>query len=357
MRIAVIGGGLFGCTAAVHLARAGLEVHLYEQSGHLLSVASTINQCRLHSGYHYPRSPQTIRECQEGLASFREEYGEAIIDGGEQYYAIALAGSKVSGPDYLKVLLANGLPFERHTPGFLNRGALETVIKVREARIDPERLKYAVAKKISDVVIRVHLTPAPKDLREEFDKIIVAAYASTNEVMCDLGCPLVPLQYELCEKPVIRLPDTMRKVSAVVMDGPFCSIDPWGDSGYHVMGHVRHAIHSAHVAMDARMPEHLEQYLNCGLVEDKTHSAFEKFREAGKVFIPALADAEHIGSMWTVRAVLPNRDHDDARPTLVSQIDDQVIRVFSGKLGCAVTAAQNIVSSLDKTDVSVQSAA
>ena len=85
MRVAVVGGGLFGATAAIYLARDGHDVHLYERSGGLLSAASSINQLRLHSGYHYPRSPETIRECQDGLASFRAEYGPAVIDAGEQY--------------------------------------------------------------------------------------------------------------------------------------------------------------------------------------------------------------------------------------------------------------------------------
>jgi hypothetical protein len=50
--------------------------------------------------------------------------------------------------------------------------------------------------------------------------------------------------------------------------------------------------------------------------------------------------------MYTVRAVLPNRDHDDARPTLVQALDRQVTRIFSGKLGCAVVAAEKVVSML-----------
>ena len=32
MRIAVIGGGIGGLSAALHLLKAGLDVHVYEQS-------------------------------------------------------------------------------------------------------------------------------------------------------------------------------------------------------------------------------------------------------------------------------------------------------------------------------------
>jgi hypothetical protein len=346
MRICVVGAGLFGATAAIHLARAGHDVHLYEKSGQLLGAASTVNQLRLHAGHHYPRSPRTIRECQAGLASFRAEYGDAIIDGGEQYYAIAREGSKVAGDEFLEVCAAHGLPADRCAPGFLNHEALLLAVKVREARLDPVRLVSLVSRKIREAGVAVHFAAATVDLRYEFDKIVIAAYASTNEVAFDLGCPLELLQYELCEKPVIKLPDAMRDIGCVIMDGEFCSIDPWGETGLHVMGHVKHAIHAAHVGFDSDMPEHLTGYLNRGVVECKQHTAFERFREAGKVFIPEIEQAEWLGSMWTVRAVLPHMDETDARPTLVTRLDEQITRIFSGKLGTAVEAARQICDSL-----------
>jgi hypothetical protein len=347
MRICVIGAGLFGCTAAIYLARAGHDVHLYEKSGQLLGAASTINQLRVHAGYHYPRSPRTIRECQDGLASFRAEYGEALIDGGEQYYAIAREGSKVTGDEFLQVCADHGLHLlDRCAPGFLNHDAVSPAVKVREARLDPVRLSSLVFRKLVDAGVALHMQSATVDLRYEYDKIVIAAYASTNEVAFDLGCPLELLQYELCEKPVIKLPDAMRDIGCVIMDGEFCSIDPWGETGLHVMGHVKHAIHAAHVGFDSDMPEHLTGYLNRGVVECKQHTAFERFREAGKVFIPAIEQAEWLGSMWTVRAVLPHMDETDARPTLVQALDAQCIRIFSGKLGTAVEAARQICDSL-----------
>jgi thioredoxin reductase len=48
--IAVVGGGIFGVTAAVRFARAGYCVQLFEKAPTLLSAASAINQFRLHRG-------------------------------------------------------------------------------------------------------------------------------------------------------------------------------------------------------------------------------------------------------------------------------------------------------------------
>ena len=77
-RVAVIGGGIFGSTAAIYAARCGHEVHLFEKTSQLLQAASRINQYRLHSGYHYPRSPETADACIHGQSLFRAEYADAL---------------------------------------------------------------------------------------------------------------------------------------------------------------------------------------------------------------------------------------------------------------------------------------
>jgi len=58
MKIAIIGGGIFGVTTAIRLSR-NHDVDLFEQNSDILQSASGINQYRLHRGYHYPRSTDT----------------------------------------------------------------------------------------------------------------------------------------------------------------------------------------------------------------------------------------------------------------------------------------------------------
>jgi glycine/D-amino acid oxidase-like deaminating enzyme len=354
MRVAVVGAGLFGSTAAIHLARAGHDVHLIEKSGQILGAASTINQGRLHAGFHYPRSPRTIRECQAGLSSFLEEYGSAVVRDGEAYYAIAAEGSKTSCGEFLDVCIDHNLTFDLGCP-HVNQDAVTLAVRADEGRIDPAQLLVAVTRNMREAGVKLRLfTEAKSNLRAAFDQIVIATYADTNEVAFSLGCPVEKLQYEVVEKPLLKLPAAMRNVGIVVMDGPFCSLDPWGQTGMHVMGHVEHAIHASYTGFDANVPAHIQPYLNKGIVECKEHTRVAEFIEAGKEFIPALADADYVGSMWTVRAVLPYRDHDDARPTLVTRLDEQTLRVFSGKLGTAVSAAmtvqQMLTPSHDRTD-------
>ena len=47
--------------------------------------------------------------------------------------------------------------------------------------------------------------------------------------------------------------------------------------------------------------------------------------------------------MFTFRTVLPNKDKDDARPTLVENVVDNIYNIFSGKIGTCVDAADEIL--------------
>src|SRR6185437_2329531 len=68
-KVAVAGAGIYGATIAIRLAEQGHNVRLFDPLG-ILRGASAINQFRIHSGYHYPRSPETITETLEARAEF-----------------------------------------------------------------------------------------------------------------------------------------------------------------------------------------------------------------------------------------------------------------------------------------------
>ena len=55
----VVGGGIFGSTAAIGVSNNGYNVKLTEKLDDVMKGASDINQYRLHKGYHYPRSNET----------------------------------------------------------------------------------------------------------------------------------------------------------------------------------------------------------------------------------------------------------------------------------------------------------
>lgn len=347
-RIAVIGGGVFGATAAIYAARAGHEVHLFEKESDLLQSASGINQYRLHRGYHYPRSPETAQSALHAETTFREEYGEAVIDGGRHLYGIAREGSFVRGKQFLDFCDAQGLVYKKvDVPELADPAKVELVIEGVEARFDPDTLRALVKKKLAESKVHVHLnTYASPSLAEEFDKIIIAAYANTNEVLTLFADAQKDYQYEVCEKPVVSLPANFGLTDLVILDGPFMCVDPLGRSGLYVLGNVVHAIHATNTGQKPEVPAHLRPFLNKGIVQNPPITRFKEFIEAGIPFIPLLKEAKHVGSLFTIRTVLPRMEKTDARPTLVTPVGEKCIQVFSGKIGNCVDAAREVVTLL-----------
>lgn len=129
----------------------------------------------------------------------------------------------------------------------------------------------------------------------------------------------------------------------MIIDGPFACIDPYGKTDCHVIGNVVHAIHATNVGYYPEIPERLQSVLNRGVIKNPPITKFPLFIESISHFIPKIKTARHVGSMFTVRTVLPNLDKTDARPTMIELVGDKIINIFSGKIGTSVAAARQAV--------------
>src|SRR5262245_661741 len=95
-KVAVVGGGFFGCWISGVLAERGYSVTLWERQQDIMTGASLNNQARLHGGYHYPRSLGTALSCQRQLRRFEREFHDCVMRPRHSIYAIARNGSLVS---------------------------------------------------------------------------------------------------------------------------------------------------------------------------------------------------------------------------------------------------------------------
>lgn len=342
MKIAVIGGGLFGSTAAIHLARAGHEVSLYDAKADLMCGATAATYSRLHRGYHYPRSPETGRESREAENAFRAEYGDCVIDGGKQAYIVA-GGGHVTPEQYRAFLEGEDLEF------FQERNRFDVV----EPRVNLATLVSCVRRKVVEAGVTARLSHrlnrlGAQHLRDRFDRIVVATYARSNDVLAKLGCAPTEYKFQIVEKPIVRLFDKFQGKSIVVVDGPFGCIDPLDDSHFHVLGHVTKTIHAENVGYGAHVPDEYANLVDRMLDRIPPCTRFREVADDLDRHIPGVGKARHCLSQFTVRAVLAGVEKTDARPTLVERMDGQVIKVFSGKLGTAVTAAREVVEMAEK---------
>lgn len=334
-----MGGGVFGISAAILLAEDGHRVDLFERHHSLLSEASGINQYRLHRGYHYPRSLETALSSKEAEAEFMRLYGEATIAGDLHYYAIASRGSLTSAEDFHVFCRELGLFAEPDRPRFIKPESVATCVRVQESLIHPSRLRDLSEALLRSSGVRVHLdTSAHAETFDDHDFVVIATYALLNELVVPLGGAPQTYQFEVCEKPVIRLPQEFQGHSVVIMDGPFTCIDPLGGSDLFVIGNVVHALHHTNVGLKPEVPDELVPLLNRGIISDPPITRFDRFVETAQHFFEGAEKAEHIGSMFTIRTVLPYVEATDARPTMITPISDRAAAIFSGKIGTCVTA-------------------
>jgi hypothetical protein len=344
--VAVVGGGIFGCTTAWKLAKEGYNVTLYEKNDDIITQASNINQYRLHRGYHYPRSKETAIQSQWGETSFIKEYGDAIVNGDvEHYYCIAKEDSLVNPKQYWTFLNEINLPYVEKKLDFIDKNVVDLVVQVKEFLFSSDKLRKICWDKLNKYGVDVMLNTKYVDSKYNNDDYVInTTYANLNQ--------LLPInkqrdyQFELCEKPVIKLPKQYKNKSVVIMDGPFMCIDPYGDTGWHVMGNVVHAIHSTNVGKFPEYDKKFDDLLNKGIVKNPPITNINKFIESAKMFFKDIEKVKHIGSMFTFRTVLPNRDKDDARPTLVEKQTDNILNVFSGKIGTCVDAAEEVLNEI-----------
>jgi hypothetical protein len=352
MKIAVIGAGIFGCTAAIHLARKNHDVTLIDKSDSILRGATTANQLRLHRGFHYPRSPETIKSCRDAADLFREEYGLAVDYGGRQFYAIGRHGSKTNPMQYMAVCEKHKLPVKNaNTPPFaLNYDLIDAVYEVSEAHINLPILRNMIWEKLKVWGVKCCFGCRVESIEDTFDsyeRVVIACYAQNNEITRETQ----PYHYELIEKPVFDLPcHGFSGNSLVVMDGPFFSIDPLvaGSPTYHLVGHVKHCIHDE---IDGEHSGDLEGtfagvFLDKGLIpadQLEFYTAVPDFVEDIRPYVPGFERGTHIGSYFTIRAVPTGVDETDERPTEVKEVNERVIRIFSGKIGNCVDAAESVV--------------
>ena len=336
-KVLVVGGGIFGTTAATMLATSGYNVILHEELSGIMKCASDINQYRLHKGYHYPRSKDTAQECLDGMKSFKRKYGDSIVNGDiNHYYAISSRDSLVSREEYIQFLDDMELDYNLHEP-FLGT---DLTIEVDEELFDKDRLRIQATQKMKGAGVNVVLNKYTiKEDFDDYDYVVIATYSKLNELLDDKK----QYQYEVVEKPVVKLPESYKNKSVVVMDGPFMCLDPYKD-GLHVLGHVKHAIHSTNVGTYPMvLNKDIVGYLNNGVIENPKITKIHKFIDAGMEYFEDFDKLEHIGSMFTVRTVLAHRDYDDARPTFVTKVNNKIYTIFSGKIGTCVEAANQLV--------------
>ncbi len=360
----IIGGGIFGAYAALYAAGRGARVLLVEKEAELMKKASTVNQARLHSGYHYPRSVATARMSDENKARFTRDHQPFILFSFDKYYAIDRFGSLTDAQQFERFCRYINIRCDRalNHPLF-NYHRLEAVYLTTEYTFDPvliaqyyrERLAATpgiTLRTLTEITgaeaeadhWRVRLRSLPPHSQSNFEvtagQVINATYAGSNGVNRLFGVPEISLMHEISEMAFVSSPQ-LANTGLTVMDGPFASLMPYGKSGLLSLSSVAYTHHK--VSYDAlptfdcqqRRPDCRPDFTAiCNHCAERPASNYPKMLAQIRQYLSEDVQLHYFTSMFTIKSKLQANYIDDGRPTEIAILRDnpRFYCIFAGKI-------------------------
>ena len=235
----IIGGGIVGCSLALHLRDHMAKVLILEREPSILQRASYANQARVHNGYHYPRSLLTALRSRVNYSRFVDEYQDCIDQSFDKYYGIGKLFSKVNAAQFqtfCKRIDAPIKPAPKEIKGLFNSDLIEDVFLVQECAFDAVKLKNRlltnIIKKeielttdctvvklsaISDMTLEVLCHTKNEHSRISAKRVFNCTYSQINQILVASTLPIIPLKHELTEMALVEVPEHITNLGITIM--------------------------------------------------------------------------------------------------------------------------------------------
>lgn len=330
----IVGGGFYGCVIAIYLSRArGLRnVLLVEQAPALMTRASYNNQARVHNGYHYPRSFTTAYRSRINLPRFVTDWSAAVSKDFTKLYAIARRNSKVTAQQFERFCAQIGASCQPASVGvrkLFNPHLIEQVFVVDEFAFDAVKLASLAERELRECAIQIRCgtrvaaignglaglirldTVTEAGVRDQVrgKYVINCTYSGLNRFRGDFPGTKTELKHEITEMALVAVPPQLEHYGVTVMDGPFFSLMPFPARAEHTLSHVRYTPH-----LNWRDDPGIDPYDKLNTYE-RASRGDRMIRDAAR-YLPAIADARQVGSLFEVKTVLVKNEGDDGRPIL-----------------------------------------
>ena len=102
MKYVIVGAGWYGCHLASILLEHEKDIIIVDKANDFFTGSSSKNQNRLHLGFHYPRSIETINECKKGYKKFIDKYKQLVSLIPNNNYYISKIQSKINIQEFIK---------------------------------------------------------------------------------------------------------------------------------------------------------------------------------------------------------------------------------------------------------------
>ena len=363
----VVGGGFYGAHIAAFLSRRLKSVVLFEREPTLLSRASYHNQARVHGGYHYPRSILTSLRSRRNYPRFIAEYGDGIDRTFTKLYAMSRRQSKVTAAqfaEFCRRIDAPIAPAEKGLAAQFDADMIEAVFTVEEAAFDARRLAVAAERSLVAARVAVHRGTEVRAIEPgvstrvrvrwgegatdvtDASWVFLCTYSGINDVLSASGLPLVPLVHEITEMAIVEPPAVLRGLGITVMDGPFWSCMPFPPLQAHSLSHVRYTPHSRWSEGGAEPRTVRGDDL---LRQVRSSRAPHMQRDAAR-YVPAMASARYLRSLWEVKTILPRSDVDDSRPILARPVEGApgAVAILGAKIDSVYDVEDALTTMLDQ---------
>jgi len=343
----IVGGGFYGCALSLFLRSISKNILVVESEDDLLTKASSLNQARVHGGFHYPRSALTAVRSMLLQKRFAQDFPEAIVDSFDMLYAVASKHSKVSAHRFFRMYSEMGAdisPASAPERALFDQDRVEGVYACTENAFDYRVLRSHLQNQISHLGVRVELGETVSQLDEQADHVVAhlksgrevrakmvfnVTYANLNKVLAASGRSQVDLRYELAEIAMVEAPPALAHKGITVVDGPFFSTMPYPAEDLHSLTHVRYTPHcswdddpqSGMREPDLERLNHPDSMVRYMLLDARR-------------YVPSLADAIWKKSVFEVKTVLKKNELDDGRPILFHRApgNGRLISIMGGKI-------------------------
>ncbi len=334
MRVLIIGTGWYGCHLASILNTNNINFVIVDKSNKIFEGSSSKNQNRLHLGFHYPRSIETIIESRYGYDKFLEKYSDLVYKFDKNFYFISSIDSHIEIERYLKIMKEHTTKFIEYSDELpIHITNIERpIICVEEQYINPflaknffsERLKSSF-KLIENSNAFNSIEEIIKELNTDFNLIINCTFNHLNPIPFDHYELYVTLLYKI---------ENIDIFAYTIMDGPFFSIYPYDiDNKIYTVTSVNHGIlYKGNVA-------------KYDISENDIHTIRTKVEEQISFYISDWKNLAKYTGYFTSWKTKPNTITDDR--SLRYKKEGNILNFYGGKI-TGIFEAENILLSILK---------
>lgn len=328
--VLVIGAGFYGLALAEHLAKAGRRVLVCEAGEGAMRRASAVNQARVHTGFHYPRSFATALRSWHNFERFTADYGAAVVSDFRMLYAIARYRTKVNARRFHGMYEAMGAPIEVASPAqraLFSTELIEEVFACTEYAFDYTILRDLLLRRLDGLPVEFAFGTSVAGLargagggvsvalaggrRVEVGEAFNITYAQLNRVLATSDIEPLPLKHELVEIALVDPPRELERLAVTVMDGAFFSTMPYPSDGAYSLTHVRYTPHFGWTDGSSSR----DAYETASGLPRETR--WRHMVNDARRYVPSLGEARWRRSLFDVKTVPLKNEKDDGRPILL----------------------------------------